>query len=251
MAALQPHGLFRGSCLKPRRALGQDERRNPAMPLVGVGHRIDHQEIRDTPVRDEAFRALEVPAAVHAPRAGLHVGGVGSGGGLGQRKGPQRLAGRGLGQPALFLGLGSAQQDGIGRQIMRRHRRGGRAAGPRHDRHRPQQRRRGNARTAVFLGQVRAHHPGLGQHPQLVVDEGAGGVGLGGLRGDLLGADAFQQVAKQPLFLGQHVPVVAHAMVSSPSSRRMLARSAPSCGAAVADTGFSPSKRTGCPTMGA
>src|SRR5690606_17091017 len=145
VAAFQPHGALGAAGGEAGGGLRHDEGRDAAVGLARVGDGVDDEEVGHAAVRDEALGPLEVPAAVGAAGAGLHVGAVGAGGRLGQGGGAEAPAvGRG-GEVGLPLRLGAADEDRVGGEIVRGQRRGGGAAGTGDDRDGAEEGRGGNA----------------------------------------------------------------------------------------------------------
>ena len=77
---------------KPSESVGHEERGQPAVALLGVGLGEDQRELGHVAERDPLLLAADAPAAVDLLGAGLEVGGVGAGVGLGQPEAAQRLA---------------------------------------------------------------------------------------------------------------------------------------------------------------
>ncbi len=136
----------------------------------------------------------------------------------------------------------------IRRQIMRRQRRGGRAAGPRHDRHRGQQRGADDAAAIMSSGRFAPIMPGPARtascHGQRRRFRRSGRPW-----GDL-SAQCGSARRERRSSSGQHVPVVVHADPPVQVGAGRPCRSPPAAGR-NAQQSLSPSKRTGCPTGGA
>src|SRR5699024_2698040 len=101
--AAQSHGLL-GRVEAQTLAGGgrvDDECADALVPGLDVALRVDDDEIGKSGIRDEAFRALDVPAAFDASGLRRHLDGIRPGPRLGQPERPDNLTCSGTWQPRL------------------------------------------------------------------------------------------------------------------------------------------------------